>query len=51
MMYNTQYIPENFEQCRLEKTILWNFPYNLNDGLPSFKMAENHESAYFKVKS
>ena len=30
MMYNTRYLPENFEQCRFEKTILRQFPYNLN---------------------
>ena len=30
MMYNTRYLPENFEQCRLENTILRHFPYNLN---------------------
>ena len=30
MMYNTRYLPENFEQCRLDKTILRQFPYNLN---------------------
>ena len=30
MMYNTRYLPENFGQCRLEKTILRQFPYNLN---------------------
>ena len=30
MMYNTRYLPENFEQCRLEKTILRHFLYNLN---------------------
>ena len=24
-MYNILYLPENFEQCRLEKTILWHF--------------------------
>ena len=29
-MYNTRYLPENVEQCRLEKTILRHFPYNLN---------------------
>ena len=29
-MYNTRYLPENFEQCRFEKTILRQFPYNLN---------------------
>ena len=29
MMYNTRYLLENFEQCRLEKTILRNFPSNL----------------------
>ena len=53
-MYNTQYLAENFEQCRLEKTILRYFPYNLNvrsrwaaliqDGRKS------HESAYLKCK-
>ena len=30
MMYNARYLPENFEQCRLEKRILRQFPYNLN---------------------
>ena len=30
MMYNTRYLPENFEQRRLEKTALRHFPYNLN---------------------
>ena len=35
MMYNTRYLPENFEQCRLEKTILRHFPHNLN-GRPSW---------------
>ena len=30
MMYNTRYLPENFDQCRLEKTILRQFPYNLS---------------------
>ena len=29
-MFNTRYFPENIEQCRLEKTILRQFPYNLN---------------------
>ena len=29
-MYNTRYLPESFEQCGLEKTILRHFPYNLN---------------------
>ena len=33
MMYNTQSLPENFEQRRLEKTILWHLPYNLNVNL------------------
>ena len=28
MMYNARYLPENVEQCGLEKTILR--PYNLN---------------------
>ena len=30
MMYNIQYLPESFEQCGLEKTILQHFPFNLN---------------------
>ena len=30
MMHNTRYLPENFEQRKLEKTILRHFPYNLN---------------------
>ena len=31
MMYNTRYfIPESFEQCGLEKTILRHFPCNVN---------------------
>ena len=29
MMNNSRYLPENLEQCRLEETILLNFPYNL----------------------
>ena len=29
-MYNTRYLPENFEQRKLEKTLLQHFPYNLN---------------------
>ena len=29
-MYNNRYLPESFEQCGLEKTILRHFPYNLN---------------------
>ena len=29
-MYNTLYLPENFEQRRLEKTIPRHFPYSLN---------------------
>ena len=33
MMNNTRYLPESFEQCGLEKTILRHFPYSLN--LPS----------------
>ena len=53
MMYNTRYLPEKIEQCRLEKTILRHFPNNLNvrskwaaqiqDG------RKNHESAYHKL--
>ena len=30
MMYNTRYLLESFEQCGLEKTSLWYFPYTLN---------------------
>ena len=30
MMYNTRYLPESFEQCGPEKTILRNFPYKVN---------------------
>ena len=30
MVYGTQYLHENFEQRRLEKTVLRHFPYNLN---------------------
>ena len=29
-MHDALYLRENFEQCRLEKTILQHFPYNLN---------------------
>ena len=29
-MYNTRYLPESFEQCGPEKTILGHFPYNVN---------------------
>ena len=29
-MYNTRYLPESFEQYGLEKTILRQFPYNVN---------------------
>ena len=36
MMYDTRYLPENFEQCRLEKTILRRVPAEM----PSFKMVE-----------
>ena len=49
-MYNIQYLLEKFEQCRLEKTILRHFTYNLKvlsrwnaliqDG------GKNHERAY-----
>ena len=30
MMCNTRYLPENFEQRKLEKTVLQHFSYNLN---------------------
>ena len=45
-MYNTQHLPENFEQCRLEKTILWHLILHskwialIQDG------GKNHESVY-----
>ena len=42
-MYNTLYLPENFEQSMLEKTILRHFRFNLTCvpvDLSSFKMAE-----------
>ena len=28
-MHNTRHLPENFEQCRLEKTISQHFPYTV----------------------
>ena len=49
-MYNTRYLPENFEQCRLEKTILRQFPYNLNVRSSWNALIEDggkyHEKAY-----
>ena len=50
MMYNARYLPENFEQCRLEKTILRHFPYNLNVIFSWIALIQdggkNHETAY-----
>ena len=53
-MYNTRYLPENFDQCRLEKTILRQFPYNLSV-LSSWNAliqdgGKYHEKAYFLVE-
>ena len=52
MMYNTRYLPENFEQCRLEKTILRQFPYNLNVRSSWNALIQDgrkyHEKAYVK---
>ena len=51
MMYNTRYLPENFDQCRLEKTILGHFPYNLNVRASWNALIQeggkNHEKAYY----
>ena len=44
--------PENFEQRRLDKTILRHFPYNLcvrSRWAPSFKMAEGTMKALAKI--
>ena len=50
MMYNTQHLPEHFEQCRLEKTILWHFPYNVNMYSRWIALIQdgrkNHENTY-----
>ena len=43
MMYNNRYLPENFEQCRLEETDSRASQMDC----PPFKMAvKNHERAY-----
>ena len=51
MMYDTKYLPENFEQCRLEKTILRQFPYNLDVRSSWNALIQDggkyHEKAYF----
>ena len=51
IMYNTRYLPENFEQCGLEK-ILRHFPYNLNVRFRWIALIQNggknHEKAYEK---
>ena len=53
MMYNTGYLPENFEQRRLEKTIFRHFPYNLNMRSRSIALIQdgrkNHESTYWDL--
>ena len=53
-MYNTPYLPEIFEQCRLEKTTLWHFPYDLNVHSGSNALfqndGKNHEKAYYTQK-
>ena len=53
MMYNTRYLPENFEQCRLEKTILRQFPYNLSVRSSWNALIQDggkyHEKAYCKT--
>ena len=52
MMYNTRYLPENFDQCRLEKTILrhW-FQYNLSVRFSWNALIQDggkyHEKAYY----
>ena len=50
MMYNTRYLPENSEQCKLEKIILRQFPYNLNVRSSSNALIQDggkyHEKAY-----
>ena len=52
-MYNTRYLPENFEQCRLDKTILRQFPYNLNVRSSRNALIQDggkyHERAYIHV--
>ena len=41
MKYNTQYLPENFEQHKPEETTLWHFEYSAS------QMAEKgHDSTY-----
>ena len=51
MMYNTVYLPKHFEQCRLEKTILRQFSYNLNVRSNWNALIQDggkyHENAYF----
>ena len=53
-MCNTKYLPENFEQCRLEKTILWQLPYNLNVSTRWNALIQDggkyHERAYCDVR-
>ena len=40
MMYNTRYLPENFEHCRPKKTFLRHFPCDLNVHSSFFKIVE-----------
>ena len=46
MMYNTRYLPENFEQCRLKKTILRHFLYNLDLDALIQDGGKSHEKVY-----
>ena len=51
MMSYTRYLPENFEQCRLEETILRHFLFDF-DVYSSFNAliqdgGKNHEKAYW----
>ena len=52
MMHNTRYLPESFEQCRLEKRILRHFPYNFNVRSRRTALIQDgrkkHESAYYE---
>ena len=51
MMYNIRYLPENFDQCRLEKIILRQFPYNLSVRSSWNALIQDggkyHEKAYY----
>ena len=51
---NTRYLPENFKRCRLEKTILRHFPYDMNARSSWIALIQdggkNGESAYSTQK-